>query len=79
MSQSDKAKVETYSGLEFAASLIERVNPISSCFIIASIFIAPVAAIVDMMISIPIGIKLASAGLERLVLKDAERETHSDG
>ena len=25
------------------------------------------------------GIKLASAGLERLVLKDAERETHSDG
>ena len=25
------------------------------------------------------GLKLASAGLERLVLKDSERETHSDG
>jgi hypothetical protein len=27
----------------------------------------------------PKGIKLASAGVERLVLKDAERQTHSDG
>ena len=33
----------------------------------------------SMILALIAGVKLASAGFERLVLKDAERETHSDG
>lgn len=60
---------------EAAQNIFTDLHPWTTLLGIAAI----IAAGVDVAVKQGKGLKQASAGLERLVLKDAERETHSDG